>query len=80
MCNNSEAILRGVEMGFGVTVISRRLALERLQAGTLTEIRVLDAPLGRQFSIVWHKNKYLGSSMQQFISTCAQYGKVFGGK
>lgn len=80
VCNNSEAILRGVEMGFGVTVISRRLALERLQAGTLTEIRVLDAPLGRQFSIVWHKNKYLGSSMQQFISTCAQYGKVFDGK
>ena len=80
VCNNSEAILRGVEMGFGVTVISRRLAQDRLQAGTLTEIRVLDAPLERQFSIVWHKNKYLGNSMQQFISVCAQYGKVFGGK
>ncbi len=80
VCNNSEAILRGVEKGFGVTVISRRLAQERLQAGMLTEIRVVDTSLERQFSIVWHKNKYLGNSMQQFISTCVQFGKVFGVK
>lgn len=78
VCNNSEAILRGVEMGFGMTVISRRLASERLRTGVLTEIRVTDAELNRQFRIVWHKKKYLGSSIKQFIDVCSQYGKIFG--
>ncbi|MDD6985972.1 LysR family transcriptional regulator [Butyricicoccus porcorum] len=80
VCNNSEAILRGVEMGFGMTVISRRLASDRLRSGALTEIHVADAELNRQFSIVWHKNKYLGKSMKQFIEVCSQYGKMFGGR
>lgn len=76
VCNNSEAILRGVEMGFGMTVISRRLAAERLRTGSLIEIYVSDAELSRQFSVVWHKNKYLGNSMQQFIELCHQYGRM----
>lgn len=80
VCNNSEAILRGVEMGFGMTVISRRLASERLRAGTLVEIHVADAALERQISIVWHKNKYLTNSMKQFIEICSMYGKLFGGR
>lgn len=75
VCNNSEAILRGTEMGFGMTVISRRLASERLRSGRLVEIHVADASLERQFTIVWHKNKYFGASLQQFIDVCAQYGR-----
>lgn len=75
VCNNSEAILRGVEMGFGVTIISRRLAIERLCAGTLVEVPVSDAAFERQFYIVWHKNKYQTPSMQQFIDACRQYGQ-----
>ena len=78
VCNNSEAILRAVEMGFGMTVISRRLAEARLRAGSLTEIRVSDAEFERQFSVVWHKNKYLTPSMKQFIDVCLQYGRTFG--
>ena len=35
VCNNSEAILHGVEQGFGMTVISRRLAEQRLANGSL---------------------------------------------
>ncbi len=76
VCNNSEAILRGVEMGFGMTVISRRLAAERLRSGSLIELYVSDAELSRQFSVVWHKNKYLSNSMQQFIELCHQYGRM----
>ena len=62
-------------MGFGMTVISRRLASDRLRSGSLVEIHVADASLERQFNIVWHKNKYLGPSLQQLIDVCAQYGR-----
>lgn len=75
ICNNSEAILKAVEMGFGMTVISRRLAAERLKNGSLIELRVSDAALERQFCIVWHKNKYLTNSLQQFIELCHKYAE-----
>lgn len=80
ICNNSEAILRGVEMGFGMTVISRRLVLERLRAGSLVEIPVSDATFERQFYIVWHKNKYLSDNLKEFIEICEQYGKAIDGR
>ncbi len=78
VCNNSEAILRGVEMGFGMTVISRRLAAERLRTGSLVEIPVADATFERSFYIVWHKNKYMSDSMVQFTEICQEYGRTFG--
>ena len=79
VCNNSEAILHGVEQGFGMTVISRRLAEQRLgrggnSDGSLIELRVTDMSLERQFSVVWHKNKYKSNSLQQFIDISARYG------
>ena len=70
----SEAILHGVEQGFGMTVISRRLAEQRLASGSLIELRVTDMSLERQFSVVWHKNKYKSNSLQQFIDISARYG------
>ena len=74
VCNNSEAILHGVEQGFGMTVISRRLAEQRLANGSLIELCVTDMSLERQFSVVWHKNKYKSNSLQQFIDISTQYG------
>ena len=74
VCNNSEAILHGVEQGFGMTVISRRLAEQRLASGSLIELCVTDMSLERQFSVVWHKNKYKSNSLQQFIDISTQYG------
>lgn len=74
VCNNSEAILHGVEQGFGMTVISRRLAERRLESGALLELHVTDMSLEREFSVVWHKNKYKSTSLQQFIDTSIRYG------
>ena len=48
-----------------MTVISRRLAEQRLASGSLIELRVTDMSLERQFSVVWHKNKYKSNSLQQ---------------
>lgn len=73
VCNNSEAILRAVDMGFGMAVISRRLAADWLKSGRVIEIQVEDASFERQFSLVWHKNKYQNRSMEQFIDTCRIY-------
>lgn len=71
-CTNSEAILNAVENGFGCTVISRRLAEDRLNRGTLVQIPVEDAQFERAFSLVWHKNKFISKQMKQFMRLCSE--------
>ncbi|MDO5549264.1 MAG: LysR family transcriptional regulator [Eubacteriales bacterium] len=71
-CTNSEAILNAVESGFGYTVISRRLAQDRLNRGTLVQIPVEDARLERAFALVWHKNKYIGDPLGLFMQMCSE--------
>lgn len=72
ICNNSEAILNAVERGFGCTVISRRLAQCRLDSGALVEIPVEDAKFERIFTVVWHKKKYIGEHLKQFLQMCKE--------
>ncbi len=70
VCSSSEAILGAVERGFGCAVLSRRLAQERLQKGSLVEIPIEDASLGRSFCVVWHKNKHQSEAFRTFIHLC----------
>lgn len=71
-CSSSEAILNAVESGFGCAVISYRLARERLAQKRLVQIPVEDAQLRRAFSLVWHKNKYMSETMEQFLQLCSK--------
>lgn len=76
VCNNSEAIIRGVESGFGLTVISKRLVKRQLQDGTVIEIPVVDSQFGRDFHLVWHKNKFQSQPIQWFIQACEEFAKA----
>lgn len=69
-CSSSEAILAAVEKGFGCAVISRRLARERIDRGTLAEVRIVDAELERDFKLVWHKNKHRSGELSRFMELC----------
>ncbi len=73
VCNNSEAIIRGVEAGFGLTVISKRLVSRQLKDGTVVEIPVVDSQFGREFNLVWHKNKFQSQPIQWFMQACEDF-------
>lgn len=72
-CSNSEAIKNAVRAGMGVTVISRRLVQRELDAGLLVETRLSDCSLRRAFSLVYHRDKYLGEAMRLFIGCCERF-------
>ena len=75
VCSNTQALLRAAEAGLGVTVISRLLAQEFLNAGRLFEIPLVDCRLERSFRLVWHKDKFQGPTFQSFCSQCRGYAQ-----
>lgn len=71
-CNNTEAILNAVQHGFGSSVISARLAAPAVAAGRVAAVRLTGCNLMREFSLVWHKDKYIGKRLARFITLCEE--------
>lgn len=74
--NNAEAIKKAVIAGLGGSVISRRAVRDELAEGKLASFEVKDISFKRNFSIVYHKNKYISSGFQSFIETCRNFDEI----
>lgn len=65
--SSTTCLVNGVFAGFGIAVLPYLLVKKYLDAGTLSELPVQDAKLGRVLNIVHHKNKLLTRPAQDFI-------------
>lgn len=72
-CYNSEAIKNAVEAGNGLSVISSRLVEKELASGALWGCGIKELNLGRHFSVVYRKNKYITPEMSAFIKACRDF-------
>lgn len=73
--HNTEAILRAVETGQGISVISARLLTQRQKQGSIVAKRIEGQSLLRKFSLVWHRDKFLTPSMREFMDACRKFGQ-----
>lgn len=71
--NNSESIKQAVMAGFGVAVLSERVAQRELMAGELIKFAIPGISFTRSFRIVCHINKYLTPAMERFIGLCQKF-------
>lgn len=67
---STKAILQGVARGLGLSVLPYRMVQGELQAGLVEEIAIRDISLGRHFSVIYHKNKFLSPAAQEFLKRC----------
>lgn len=67
-----EAIKRAVEVGMGISVISRATVLKELKLGTLRAVP-LDPPLERPFSFVHQKQKFRLRVTEELLSFAREY-------
>ena len=74
-CYNSEAIKNAVEAGNGIGVMSSRLVEKELNTGTLWGCGIRELNLGRHFSVVYHKNKFISPEMTAFIKKCEEFAE-----
>lgn len=72
-CSSPEAIKLAVAAGLGVTVISKLLIRKEVERGELWCCSIRDISMRRTFDIVYHKDKYLGSALQAFISASKNF-------
>lgn len=75
VCNNTEAILDAVRHGFGISILSRRMLREDLDAGRLWACQVEGLELRRSFSLVQHRNKCPFDALTQFRQVCLDWGR-----
>jgi len=74
-CCNSEAIKNAVADGHGISIISERLVRADAAQGRFGVCDVADLDLGRYFDVVYHKDKYLSATLQNFIDACMRFGE-----
>ncbi|WP_434311054.1 LysR family transcriptional regulator [Hominifimenecus sp. rT4P-3] len=72
-CSGNEAILSAVRSGHGVTIASSILVADELNSGEFYAIPIKDVTLLREFSIVYHKNKFIYPALTETIEMCQRY-------
>lgn len=70
---HTEAIKRAVESGLGIGCISRLALRDAFRRGSLVAVETPQLDLRRQFSFIWHKQKYQSSAMREFVALCRQF-------
>lgn len=75
---STQAIVKGVEAGFGVAVLPYLLVKKDLEQHLVKQVS-LNPPLRRELNIIHHKNKYLTQNMNSFIQLCKKYGEKHNG-
>ncbi|MBU2701351.1 DNA-binding transcriptional LysR family regulator [Sporomusaceae bacterium BoRhaA] len=74
--NNAETIKKAVIAGLGASVISRRAVSQELKQGNLASFEVKNIAFKRNFSVVYHKNKYLSPALQSMIALCHNFESI----
>lgn len=68
--NNAETIKKAVSADLGASVISIRAVRNELARGDLVSFKVNNITFKRNFSIVYHKNKYISPALRSMMETC----------
>lgn len=67
---STQALVRAVEAGLGVALLPGRLVRDAVEAGRVCARALEGAPLRYEFSVVWHRHKYLTAAAREFIALC----------
>ena len=64
---SNTALLRAAAANIGVAVLTRRLALPEVEKGAVCQVNLQGVRLGRVFSLIHHKKKYLSPTLLAFM-------------
>ena len=67
---STQAIVKAVAEGLGISILPYLLVADDIRNGVILEKEVEGISLSRNFSIIYHKHKYLTPSAREFIQMC----------
>lgn len=68
VCHGVDAIIEAVLAGQGITLISKRLVQPYVMQNKLCCVTIENQLFNRDFSLVYHKTKYISDSLSKFIN------------
>lgn len=71
-CTNVQAIINYVKAGYGIGILSSLLIEKEVSAKEIKILNVKDVHIRRKIKLIYHKNKYLTNSMNEFVRVCTQ--------
>jgi len=63
---STQAVKQAVKSGLGITAISSLAVIEELKAGTLVRIPLVEGLIGRDFSLIYHRDRFWTFAADQF--------------
>ena len=67
---STAALMNAAEAGIGAAVVPRRMAADRIAAGSVSEIRAQGIDFRRKYKIVCHRDKKLTPAAVEFLNLC----------
>lgn len=64
---NTEAIVRIVESGLGIACVSFKAIGDRINNGSIKDIKIQNVKVGRDLYLIYHKDKFISKNMEIFI-------------
>ena len=71
--NNTEAIKRAVMADIGIAFVSRLAVKEDIANGRLAKVDIRKIPISREFSLIWHKDKFHTPLLESFIELTMRF-------
>lgn len=65
---STQAIKKAVQAGLGISVVSRLTVAEELKRHTLSVLPLAEGEIPRQFSLVYHKDKFRTYTVETFLA------------
>ncbi|MGL5541063.1 MAG: LysR substrate-binding domain-containing protein [Erysipelotrichaceae bacterium] len=75
-CYGFDAILEATIANQGITVLSQRLVEGAILQGLLTQVKISDISLTRQFSVAYHKTKFLSEPLLAWLAYLDAYAQT----
>ena len=70
---SNQALINAVACGIGIALLPEQLVRAPILEGAVQACTLSDEPLRRQNWLVWHPNKYLTPSMEEFMELCKEF-------
>lgn len=75
--SSNRAIMKAVEDGLGIALVSRNIALDHIQMKKLVVLPFPGPPITRKYYIVYHKDKYFSEVLNRLIEKVDQWAAEY---
>ena len=64
---STAALINAVSIGLGISILPKRMLEKQLRMHQIASFTIRDLDLKRHYSLIYHENKFVSPTMQEFF-------------